>query len=135
MGFFKIYFAKMFDEKGEHIKDIQIKKFSKIFNFENKSYNIKLKNSSHFDTKGIFWDRRFFIYNISNPDPIILDKKAEPKIEPELYNIMLETETAKKLNNLSKKGFKDLLTLKNLLIASAIIVGIYLFSTGKLIPN
>lgn len=126
----KLYYAKIFDEKGQFIKNQRFAPYNNVFSYKNKSYNIILKDISYFDIKGILWTNRYYFYNLSNPNPLILDKKCEPVLSPELYNIMLETTTAQKLNDLSKSKFK--LDFKIILLIGAIIVGGYLLLTGKL---
>jgi len=126
----KLYYSKFFDEKGQFIKNQRFAPYSKVFSFKDKSYNVDLRDASYFDSKGILWTNRYFMYNLSNPDPLILNKKMEPIISPEIYNIMLETKTAQKLNDLSKPRFN--LNFKTLIIIGVVIVAGYLLATGKL---
>lgn len=130
---FKVYKAKMFNDKGEFVKHIWFPIYAKNFQWKDKAYLIDIKNASYDDKKGLLWDTRYFYYNISNIMPLILNKNIDSKITPELINIMLKTEIAKKLNDTNKTGvFAFLSKPKNLLIIGIIIVVIYLLSTGKL---
>lgn len=130
---FKLYYAKIFDENGQFVKNIWFPKFEKTFKYKSKSYNVKTKEASYYDAKGLLWDNRYYIYNISNPDPILLDKKAEPIIDPEMYNIQLENQTAKKLNDLAKGSWFKNLDFKTVITIGAVVVGAYLLLTGKLV--
>lgn len=82
-------------------------------------------NASYKDSKFIpFIKKRFFFYNIKEIKPINMKTEKVSAIEPELLHVMLETEVAKQLNNVDKKGLKDLFTGRNILIG---IVGIIAF--------
>lgn len=130
---FKRYKAKMFNDKGEHIKDKWFSNFAKTFEFKNKAFNIKHKDATFFDTKGFFYDTRYYLYNIDNPDPFKLEKKVKPVMDSETYNLMLKTNIAKKLNDISKSGFLDFLKEpKNLIMAVVSLILFYLVSTGQL---
>jgi hypothetical protein len=123
----KLFFANFFDEKGDFIKRIHIDQFQPIFNFRKKAYNV-IKEASYIDLGGILWDKRFYFYKIDNTNPIKFDKKVEPILEPELYNILLETETAKKLNDSHKKFNID---FKMILIILAVLgIGYYIIKNG-----
>jgi hypothetical protein len=126
----------MFDERGEKHGKKSFKRKDTTFKYGKGSYNIDFQNSTYEEDNPIWlgiWKRRSYFYNTHNSNPIKLDKKAEPPISPELYNINLETEVAKKLNDLSKGKLADFITARNVLIALAA-GGVfwYLKSTGKI---
>src|SRR3989304_2422025 len=127
--------AWIFDERGEYHGSKGFGKNDKTFKYGKGSYNIDFENSSYKEDVPIpmLWKRRTYFYNLSNSNPIKLNKKSEPPISPELYNINLETKVARDLNDLSKKGFFSFLSPKIIiLIVIAGVVIYYLVSTGKL---
>lgn len=135
MGFFRLFFGQFWDEKGEFLKNVRFNKNNKTFSFSSKAYNIKLKDGSYFDKNGFLWDNRYYIYNKSCPDPILMDKKVQPQIDPEDYNTILETNHLKKLNDIGKENFLTNLLKdpKSLIIVAIFVVGLYLLLTGQLI--
>ncbi|MFW6129931.1 MAG: hypothetical protein ACOC56_02030 [Atribacterota bacterium] len=136
MGLVTLYFAKMYDEKGKHIKDIHFDNFKNTFKFKNRSYNIRRKEGSYFFKKGILIDKVFYQYNISNTEPFILEKKpTHTNISPEDYNTMLESKITKDLNNLAKRSDLMALLQPKYIIGAIVVLGIiYFASTGQLTP-
>lgn len=133
LNLFKITYAKIWDEKGEFLKNVKIKPKKKLFNYDDKSFNIKLKDASYYNDNKLFYNRRFYQYNVDCPDPIKINKKVEPLINSDDYNTMLETKQLKKLNELEKKGLFGNLDFKTILAIGAVIVVGYLILTGNLV--
>lgn len=140
MGLFKRYYAEFYDSQGGHIKDVKIPKHAKEFKFKDGAYNLKYKEGTYKDKKGLFIDKRFYKYNIEFSDPLdlsnIRDNQGSVKvnIHPQDYNTLLESKQLKKLNELDGKSLADYLTPQNLLILGAVLVGVYLLSTGQITP-
>lgn len=112
----KIYRALFFDERGKFLKSKKFNPLKQLIQFKDKTYNIDLKNASYIEEKNFFNTRYTYFYNISNPNPLILDKKADAILNPELYNVMIETRVTQKLNDLYKSSLSDWLTPRNILI-------------------
>lgn len=129
---FKTQRALFFDENGDYLGSKTFKRSEKIFKYKKNSYNIDLKYSSfrNINVIPILWDRKDYYYNIGNSNPVLIDKKSEPIINPELYNIMLETKVARDLNDLSRKGLADFLTPRNILIGLIVVGAIIYFASG-----
>jgi len=124
--------ALFFDEKGEYHGSTSFSKYNSTFTYSNGSYNVDFKNSSYKEESVIpvLWKRRTYFYNLSNSNPIKLDKKAEPPISPRLYDIFLKTKVAQDLNDLSKGGLSQYFTPRNVLIGLGVIAVIYYLSSG-----
>lgn len=122
--------AYFVDDKGSFIGSKGFSLTSKTFKYENKSYNINHEKATFILFKRWYWDIEVYIYNINNPDPYILQKTAEPLMDAEMYNIQLESNFAKQLNEMSKGKIKiDFKTIIIILIGIAIL---YLLFTNKL---
>lgn len=141
MGLFRKYIAEMWDTNGQHIKNVSFKKSDKKFKFRNGAYNIKLNDGSYSDRKGLLLDKRFYKYNVTYPDPLQMcnifenqQGRVSVKINPEDYNTLLETSQLKKINQADRMSLNDLLDPKYLIIAGAVIGGIYLILTGGITP-
>lgn len=132
----KLYYAKFFDERGEYITDKIFRKYNETFKFKNRRYNIELKEGSYYEVSSIplLLKKRYYFYNLSNSNPIKLDKKGEPIINPNIYNTIIESEEAKKLNNLHKGTLMNFLSEpKNIIILVIICaVGYYFLKGGTL---
>jgi hypothetical protein len=135
MPLIKTYRAWFFDEKGEYLGKKGIPKKNKVFDYNDGKYNVDLENATYKDESVYLglWKKRTFFYNVSNSNPIRLDKKSEPIINPELYKIQLETKLARDLNDLANKGgLSKFLTPFNILLGVAVIVVIYLLASGQI---
>lgn len=128
------YFGMFWDENGEYLGKQPFKRHQKEFKFKNGTYLVKLKEGSYFERKGIFINKRYYLYNIKQSHPIKMNNKSNHYIDPEDFSTLLETNQLKKLNDVNKKGLQDLLTPKNIIIAIVVIAGFVLLSTGGLTP-
>lgn len=121
--------ACFLDDKGEFIGKKSFSNTQETFDYGNKSYNVFHKLQSYVIIKRWYWDLEIYFYNINNPNPLILNKKLEPVLSSEMYNIQLKTKVARDLNNLAG-GFK--LDFKTIMIGLAILIVVYLIATGKI---
>ena len=133
----KQYYGKFFDSSGQFIGNKKFKRTDGTFKYKNRRYNIKLQDSSYYEVQAIpfILKKRYYFYNLELSDPILMDKQSKPVIEPELYNLMIETEQAKKLNDLNKSGLLKFLKpeiLIGLLVALGLII--YFAQGGKITP-
>lgn len=133
----KLFYAKFFDARGDFIGNKRFKKFESTFKYKNRRYNVEMQKGSYYETTTIpfILFKRFYIYNLEDPNPIKLDKKSKPILEPEIYNTIIESEEAKKLNNLHKKGLLANLDMKTIMIILGIIAGAIYFLQGGTITG
>lgn len=126
--------AWLFDDRGEYLDKQWFSKHSNDFRYKDKSYIIKHNNPTYLEFTGIFFNTRFYMYNVNNPEPIMLGIKGArvPIISSTDFNTILESSVAKRLNDLAKGGLFDGLTIKKALIGIGIAVIGYLAFTGKL---
>lgn len=133
-----LYKAFFFNERGEFLGKKGFSKFKRSFVFKEGRYNTDLKEASYFisTTIPLLIKSKIYFYNISNPSPLKLDKKAEPILNPDTFNTIIETKVIKDINNLPNKSLGDLLTPQNLLIG-LVVIGIlyYLLSGGSVVPK
>lgn len=131
----KQYFGKFFDNKGEFLGNGKFKKYDTNFKFKQKRFNVEMQNGSYYEvtTIPLILKKRYYFYNIDSPNPIKLDKKAEPILNSDLYNSIIESEEAKKLNNIGRKSIMDFLEPKYIIAILVIIaVGVYFLRGGSL---
>jgi hypothetical protein len=135
MGFnlWRWTYAKIWDNNGEFIKNKRFNKNKKSFQLDDKTFNIKTKEGSFYDDNKLFYNRRFYQYNIDCPDPLKINSKVEPLINSTDYNTLLETRHLQKLNDVNKKGLFGNLDFKTIIAIGAIIVIGYLILTGNLV--
>lgn len=124
--------ACFYDDKGEFLGKKGFSKTAKILEYRGGSYNIFQEGATFTTLKRWYWDVEQYHYNINNPNPFLLNKKAEPIIDSEIYDIQLKTKVARDLNDLSKKSWLASLDFKTVIIILAIIVVIYMIATGKI---
>lgn len=132
---FKQYYAKIFDSRGEFLKNKNFSKYDTTFKFRNRRFNVNAQKGSFYEVTTIpfLLKKRYYFYNYDNPDPLILQKNVEPLINPELYNTIIENEEAKKLNNLHKKNLLNMIDPKIIIgVLIALGVGIYLLQGGSI---
>lgn len=134
MALLNTYRGQFFDENGKHAGKKGFNRFKKWFKFKDGAYNIVL-GASYIEDHPIplLWKRRTYYYPLDDSNPVTIDGKPKPAFTPQLYDINLETEVAKQLNDLQKKGLSDLLTGKNLMIVGAgILIAIYFLKGGTI---
>jgi hypothetical protein len=124
--------ACFYDDKGEFLSKKGFSKTAKTFDYDGKSYNIYQDDATATKVKRWYWDLEEYHYNINNPNPMLLNKKAEPILDSEMYNIQLKTKVARDLNDLSKKGLFANLDFKTAMVILIVIVVIYMLATGKI---
>lgn len=124
--------AWFFDAKGEYHGSKSFSKHAKNFKYGVGSYIVNLKATNKRDKPIIaLWHRRTFYYNLDNPNPLILDKKGEPLIDPEALNINLETKVLRDLNDLANDNFSKYITPKNIILGLVVIGLIIYLATGN----
>ena len=84
--------AVFYDDKGEQLGKKAFSKTSKSFDYAGKSFNIFQDDATFTTTKRWYWDVEQYHYNINNPNPFLLNKKHEPIMDSEMYNIQLKTD-------------------------------------------
>lgn len=134
MALFNTYAGWFFNEKGEYDGIKGLSKNNKDLIYKKGRYFINL-SASYIEWTVIpfLWKKIRYFYNVNNSHPITLDKRAEPPISPELFDVMMETKLARDLNNLSKSGLGELLTPRNIIIAIVVVgIIIYLATGGSL---
>ena len=130
-----VYKAIFYDDRGEYIGTKKFDRKEAHFKYNDGAYNISIKDSTMFEVKGLFFNKRYFQYNLNDPNPILMDKKREPIMNARLYNINLETKLAKQLNDLDKGDWEKLFTFKNIVIVLAILGAVYYFASGGKITS
>lgn len=131
----KNYWAYFYNDRGEYVGRKSFSQKERTFKYGNRSYNIILKEGTETKFDYFLWERRIYYYNINNPNPIKMDKKAEPILDAEVYNQFLETKVIKDLNDISS-GLGQYLTPRNIIIGIIIIgVLIYVGTGHSLLPN
>ena len=126
-------YAKIWDNNGEIFKNVRINKHKKQFNVGDKSFNIKTKEGSYYNDNKLFYNRRFYQYNIDCPDPLKLNEKVEPLINSTDYNTLLETKHLKSLNDINKGNWFKNLDFKTIIAVVGAVVVLYLLATGQLV--
>lgn len=130
MGFIKVFRGMLFNDKGEFLDKVNFKKRDDTFKKKNKSYNV-IWGASSFILKGYIVDRKYYFYNVNNPNPVQIDKKAEPIINSDIYNSLLETKVIREMNKLDQKGLGEFLTPKNVIFGLVILGVIYYLASGN----
>lgn len=133
MFFLMTRLANIYDKSGRIIGSVKFGKLDKTFKYGDKHrFNVDVENSSVLERRNLFGkvNRVEYTYNIDNPNPLIFNKEIKSVLNPELYNVNIETKVAQDLNDLSKTGLSQFLTPRNLIIGAVIIFAIIYFSKG-----
>ena len=121
--------AVFYDDKGEQIGRKGFSKTAKLVNFQDKAFNVYHEASSTL-YKRWYWDINQYHYNINNPNPLILNKKCEPVLDSEVYNVQLKTKVMRDLNDLAKGNFN--ISPKMIIICVIIIAVAYMIATKQI---
>lgn len=126
------YRAIIFNENGEQVGTVKLDRSKQGFKFKDGQYNIKWDCKTHLKRENFFHKFKYFMYIFNNPDPIEFDNEKnnfQTIFNAEQYNVMLETDIARKLNNLVG-GLGQFLTGKNILIMLGVGAVAYYFLSG-----
>ena len=126
----KKYRAIIFNNNGEQIATLPIKRDAKTFTWNKKTYITDFENNTYFKRNNFFKTFKYFFYNINEPKPINLNGLGNPKFDTELFNTLLETKVVNDLNSANRKGLSELLTPKNVIIGIILLVIGYYFLNG-----
>jgi len=124
--------ACFYDDKGEFIGKKAFSKTDKLLDYEGRTFNIFQDGISSTKMKRWYWDVEQYHYNINNPNPFLLNKKCEPKVDSEVYNIQLKTKVMRDLNDLSKGSIFGNLNAKTIFILAGVAILLYLLFTKKI---
>ncbi len=72
------HFALFFDDNGYYLGKKRVKWSEKTFSFKARSYNFVPEKSTFFKLRTIFSTRKYYLYNLDNPMPFLLNKNPEP---------------------------------------------------------
>lgn len=128
------YWAYFYDDRGDYVGRKKHSNLDKTFKYKDRSFNFIPKKSTQTRFDYFLWERRVTYYNINNPNPILMDKKAEPVLDSQVYNQQLETKLIIDLNQLPNDYLKFL--TPQTLIIGLIIIGVLIYvGTGhKIFP-
>jgi hypothetical protein len=100
------HYALIFDDTGHEISKVRVKYSKPHFKFKTFSYNFKPNDTSFFKIKGFWGNKKYYFYNINNPDGLLLKSSGViPIIDSEVYTSILENTHIKDLNALADGGF------------------------------
>ena len=126
------HYALFFQDDGTYIGKTKVKFTEPTFIYSNRSYNFKPDICSKIKLTRFFSTHKFYLYNINNPDPYLLNKVPSPVMDSRVYKSTLENKLVEELNNLSKSGFLEWLMQPKVLITILVIgVIIWYFATGQ----
>ena len=125
------HIALIFADDGSFIGRQKINFKEKTFKFANKTYNFLPDNCTSFIIPNTFSKSKYYIYNINNPMPFLLNKNPTPVLDSAVYKNILDADLIKKLNDLEKNSFLDFLTNPKVFIPILVIcaLGYWWFST------
>jgi len=130
------YRAIIYEDNGDQIAIVPIKRHDKKFNWNGRSYITDFEVGTGAKIKSVFSKYKYFYYNVNNPFPMCFNKENNnietPAFDTESLDIMLETKVIKDLNNVNKKLFANLDMKTVLIILGIIVAGIYFLKGGTL---
>jgi len=128
----KKYRAILYNESGEEVAIVKLKKNERVFYYNDGCYNVKFDNETSLVRKNFFNTYKYFYYQNGNPDPIVFNRvnnNFETKFDAKTYNIMMKTKIANDLNNLSNP-LSALFTPRNMIIGVIVLAAIGYFLSG-----
>lgn len=121
--------AVLLGDSGEQIKVLRIPKHENKFKWKTRQYVVMRKEVKPIIIKKLFFKHKYYYYNVNNPYPLNMGKKAEPLVNTEIFNALMETKVLIDLNKI-KKGLFDGLDFKMVLIGLVVIGVIIYFARG-----
>lgn len=122
--------AVFFDDSGLFLGKKKIKWKEKFFTWNGRAYNFLPEQSSHFKIIRILRSTKYYLYNVNDAMPLILDKKLEPVVDNSAYKSILESDLVKKLNPKKNSLLEFLASWKGVLFLIVVGALIYYFASG-----
>lgn len=124
------HFAVFFDDNGIYLGKKRIKWTNYHFSWRGKTFNFLPADATFFKDSRFFSTRKFYPYNINDPNPLLLNKKCQPVIRSDVYKTILDSDLVTKLNP-KKLNIIEMLGGWKVIIAILIIGAvIYYFASG-----
>lgn len=123
--------AYFYDDKGRFVGKKTFRKTDSLITFQGRKFNVNYNATWTYFNRW-YWDLEVYQYNLNNPDPFLLNKKCQPLMSSEQYNIQLETKVARDLNDLAKGNFLANLNWTYILIGLGVIIALYLLATHQI---
>lgn len=125
------HYAVIFDDSGHYAGKVKMKYSNSTFSFNDFSYNFKPNETSFFKIKGFWGTKKYYAYNISNPDGLLLKSSGiEAVINSKTYKAILENKLVEELNDLAEGGFMAFLKKYWWLILIIVAGAIYFLTKG-----
>jgi hypothetical protein len=125
------HYAVIFDDAGHYLAKVKIKYTQPAFTYKEHAFNFKPNETSFFKIKTFWNTKKYYAFNINNPDGIIFKSTGiESVIDSKTYKSILENTLVQQLNDLADSGFMAFLKKYWWLILIILLaIGIY-FYTG-----
>jgi hypothetical protein len=125
------HYAVIFDDAGHYLARVKVKYTQPTFTYKEHAFNFKPNETSFFKIKTFWNTKKFYAYNINNPDGLIFKSTGiEAVMDSSVYKALLENTLVKQLNDLADSGFMAFLKKYWWLILIILLaIGIY-FYTG-----
>lgn len=95
------HYGVIYDDTGHYIDKVKVKYSSPTFTFRDFAFNFKPNDSSFLKVKGFWGTKKYYHYNINNPDPLLLKKgDIKPIMDSKTYKAILENKLVQELNSL-----------------------------------
>jgi hypothetical protein len=128
------HYAVIFDETGRQIGKVAVKYKDLTFSFGEHSFNFKPNDSSFLKIKGFWNSKKYYFYNIDNPDALILKSSGiEAFIDSKTYKALLENKLVQQLNDLVDGTFMAFIK-KYWWIFILIGIFVWFFASGQQLP-
>jgi hypothetical protein len=116
------FYAKFYDDLGREVGKKRFLPTSKNITYKDKSYIYNPSNQSRLKIIYLTHTVQYYFYNINNPEGLKFSEKQKPLLNSNEYNILIEGQVLKNLNNLFKKNF-----LMDLIKNPVFIIGVIIF--------
>lgn len=124
------HYGVFFDDLGYYVGRVKLDYKERKFYYKDRAFNFKPKESSFFKYATLFRTKKYYFYNINNPDPILIDKKVEPIMDAGVYKTILDSDLVKKLNPKSNNLLDFIGGWKGLILLLVVGAVIYYFASG-----
>jgi hypothetical protein len=128
------HYGIIYDDTGFQLGKVRVKYSNLTFKFKGHSYNFKPNDSTFTKIKGFWGTKKYYHYNINNPDPLLLSSSGiKAVMDSKVYTSILENTHIKDLNSLANSGFLAFLKKYWWLIIPVGLV-VWYFSGGHNVP-
>lgn len=124
------HYAIFWNDAGVQVGFKKINFKEPVFDYDNRKFNFFPNNSSVWIKKGFFLTRKYYQYNINDPNPLYIKPEIKPEIDSKTHKAIYDNRLIHELCSLADGGFLQFLK-KYWWVILIVVAVVWFFSSGQ----